>query len=243
MGDVGEVGGFVGFASVGIGCEVGAVGLEHEAVNALGAERFPHGLGTFIGEDAGEGGAASALVDAEDFFGAVAEAVKDNVVPVDAGLVDQTEGVCKGIAAMDDDGKIEFPGEGELLGKGGFLLEDDLPGFDRVFRQVKIVEPDLAEGDGGMGGHEEGADLADRNGPLGIDIAGMEPDGVMDAAGVGGRHFAVGHPVFRGGANSNQLMDTGRFGPLEDGGEATVFPVAEEVAMTVDEFHVIRHRF
>lgn len=173
LGDVGEERRLVGFAPVGIGGEVGAIGFEHEAVDTLCAESLPDRLGVFVGEDTGEGGAASALVNALDFFRAVAEAVEDNILPVHTGLVDYAESIFEGVAAMDNDGDFEFASEGELLGKGGFLMEDDLSGGDGVFGEVKVIEADFSEGDGGVGGHKEGADLADGAGPFGIDIAGV----------------------------------------------------------------------
>ena len=105
---------------------------------------LPDRLGVFVGEDTGKGGAASALVNALDLFRAVAEAVEDNILPVHAGLVDYAEGFFEGVAAMDNDRDFEFAGEGELLGKGGFLMEDDLPGGDGVFGEVKVIEADFS---------------------------------------------------------------------------------------------------
>lgn len=214
-GYVSDEGGLVGFAAVWLRCEVGAIGLQHEALDALLAECVADLGGVFIRDDAGERAAAAAFVDFGDFVGAVAVAVENDARPIDAGFVDHAEGVVEGVAAVDDDGHVEFAGDGKLLPEGGFLMEHELAGFDGVFGQVEVVEPDLSECDRCVGWHKECGELCDGVVPLGIDVARVEADGVVDLARVGCAHFAIGHPVFKPGANGDEALHASGCGAFE----------------------------
>ncbi len=226
-GDVGDEGRFVGLAAVWLGREVGAIGFQHEALDALAAECVTDLGGVLVGDDAGKGAAATAFVDLGDLVWAVAVAVENDACPVNAGLVDHAEGVVEGVAAVDDDGHVQLASDGELLAEGGFLMEHELAGFDGVFGQMEVVEPNLAECDGCVGRHEKGGELRDGVVPLGVDVAGMEADGVIDLAGIGGAHLAVGHPILQASADGDEALHASGCSTFKHGLELALGLVAE----------------
>ena len=61
LSDVGEVGGLVRFATMRLRGEIGAIGLQHQSLDALGAQGFADVGGIFVSDHSSEGGASTAL--------------------------------------------------------------------------------------------------------------------------------------------------------------------------------------
>jgi hypothetical protein len=135
-----------------------------------------------------------------------------------------------GLAAVDEYGKIELAGEGELQGEG---LDLGL-GRAGVGREV---EADLAHGNGVIG-CKEGTDLVERKRVF--EEPGMDAESGEDLGRVKASYFGRAK---KGGAivgRDDEGGNTGGLGTRDDGGEGVGEGRIVEVAMGVDEHGGLR---
>lgn len=221
-------------AAVGVGGEVGGVGLDHEAIERDEFGGFLNFGGVAIGEDAREGDVGAKVEDFSHVGGGAGEAMEDEAGGIEGGFSEDGEEVVEGLAAVEDDGL------GEAFHRAGFdegeLLGEDVVLDGAGWAVVVVVEAELTPGDAaGVTSHgfEVGPEVGSFVGVERVDARGA-PDivvGFGDGEGVEG--------VGGGGGDGDAGGDAVLLGEVEDagdaGGEAGRLEVGEgEVAMGVD---------
>ena len=134
-----QQGRFVALAAPRLGGQIGGVGFQEQPRGI----KAGHGLGQggilAIGHRAGDGEVKAAPGDFPGQGNVAAKAVPYQRPAGKAQVIQNSQGVGSGVAAVDDRRQPQFPGQGELVAKKPFL------GLGRG-RVPVVVEPDLAHG-------------------------------------------------------------------------------------------------
>ncbi len=241
-----DVGGFVAFAAVGDGGEVGTVGFEEEAVEGDEGCGVPDVLRLGVAEVSGEGEDEAKIERGLGLGEVSGEAMHDSG---EAGgspvLAEDGEEVIPGIgavlagAAVDEDGKFDGGGELELL------AEDALLHLSRRV-VVMVVESDFSDGDDlrvmgealhefEVGGGEQARFVrVDADGGVDPEVLLGEGDGAGEVVGA----VSV--------ANGEQSSDAGVVGALDDrfaiGGELGAVEMGVGVEEHIPEMTSQRRR-
>lgn len=114
LGHDSSMGGFAALATMRFGGEVRAIGFEKIGVGGDLANRFMEIAGIFKGGNSSEGNGVAEGDELIGLGGGTREAVKDRPEATCVGS-ESREGICPGVALMDDDVEGESDGEIELF--------------------------------------------------------------------------------------------------------------------------------
>ena len=120
LGDKPGVGRLTTLAPLRLGCEVGAVGLDHEGIHGNCGDNIPHKCCIFECDDAGEGNKVAERKNLSSLIRRVAEAMEHTPKTACVGL-QNIHRVIPRIALVDDDVEAEFRRKVEL-GREGLRL-------------------------------------------------------------------------------------------------------------------------
>ena len=216
---------------MGDGGEEGGVGFDKQLFQGNLRGRFPEISGLGESQNSGEGDEKPQIDHPEGEFRVFREAMK-NAAPCGPIFANGGQDVVRGKPAVNDDGKVELPGEPELLPEGRplFLGRREI---------VMVVESDFADGDdlvSFMETPDEGEVVRFELFPLmRVDAGGHQDEirvGFPNLKGFPDRLFGCG---FDGAEKGS---DAGGLGPVDDGISVGVEGLHVEVGVRIDPGHV-----